>query len=135
MTGARDIAPEVLVEVSIGDLLQRLDIVDRNQVRVHVHKLDLHLLERALREQVTLDAAERFVRVVVRLLHEPELLSLRLVESVLHRVRLLEPLERENQQLRVVLVRERRERDVPEPPRLEPVHRCGVDGHGLRVRA
>jgi hypothetical protein len=32
--------PEVLVEVAVGDLLEGLDLVDRDEVAVHVHELD-----------------------------------------------------------------------------------------------
>ena len=59
------LVPEVLVQISVCDLLEGLDVVHWNQVRVHVHELDLNLLERPLREQVTLDSAECLVRVVV----------------------------------------------------------------------
>lgn len=38
-----------------------------HQVGVHVKELDGHLLERPLRQQVALDAAQRLMRVVVRL--------------------------------------------------------------------
>jgi hypothetical protein len=44
-------------------------------VAVEIHELDADLLERALRQQVTLDARERLVRVVVRLLDQTQLLS------------------------------------------------------------
>jgi hypothetical protein len=37
--------PQVLIQISIGDLLERLDIVNGNQMRVEVHKLNTHLLE------------------------------------------------------------------------------------------
>ena len=132
------LVPEVLVEVGVGDLLERLDVVDGHEVRVEVHELDGHLLEGALREQVALDARERLVRVVVGLLDEAELLTLRLVEARRGRVALLEPLEREDEQLGVVLVRERREGDGRELARLEPVHHRRVDGDrllGRHVRA
>ena len=72
-----------------------------------MHELDGHLFEGTLREQVALDARERLVRVVVGLLDQAELLALRLVEPRGGRVRLLEPLEREDEQLGVVLVGER----------------------------
>ena len=61
-------------------------VVHRDQVRVEVHELDRHLLERALRQQVALDAGERLVRVVVRLLDQAKLLALRLVEADAGRV-------------------------------------------------
>mmetsp|Transcript_3094 Transcript_3094/g.10261 ORF Transcript_3094/g.10261 Transcript_3094/m.10261 type:complete len:228 (-) Transcript_3094:2744-3427(-) len=73
------LVPDVLVEVRIRDLLQRLDLVHGNEVRVQVHELDANLLERPLRQQVSLDARQRLVRVIERLLDEPELLALRLV--------------------------------------------------------
>ena len=72
--------------------------------------------------------------VVVRLLDEPELLALRLVQARFDAVGLLQSLERQDEQLCVVLVAERRERDGREPARLEPVHRGRVDGHRLLRR-
>ena len=125
------LVPDVLVEVRVGDLLKRLNLVNRNEVRVEIHKLDANLLERALREQVSLDPRKRLVRVIERLLDQAQLLALRLVKSRRHRVILLEPLEREDEELPVVLVRERRERDWGELAGLEPVHRGGVDGDSL----
>ena len=47
---------------------------------------------------------------------------------------LLQPLQREDEQLRVVLVGERREGDRREPARLEPVHGRRVDGDRLLGR-
>lgn len=43
--------PQVLIQVSICDLLQRLHIIHRHKVTVQVHKLDAHLekLQRALK--------------------------------------------------------------------------------------
>ena len=67
----------------------------------------------------------------VRLLDQAELLPLALVQARLVDVPFLETLEGEDQQLRVVLVRERRKRDRRELARLEPVHRGGVDRHPL----
>jgi len=55
----------------VRDLLQRLDLVHRDEVAVQVHELDGHLLELALRQQVALDALQRLVRVVVRLQGAP----------------------------------------------------------------
>lgn len=123
--------PHVLVEVGVGDLLERLDVVDRDQVAVEVHELDAQLLEGPLREEVALDPRQGLVRVVVGLLDKAELLALRLVEPALDAVGLLEVLERQDEQLRVVLVVERRERDRRELAALEPVHRRGVDRDGL----
>mmetsp|Transcript_6161 Transcript_6161/g.24641 ORF Transcript_6161/g.24641 Transcript_6161/m.24641 type:complete len:696 (-) Transcript_6161:121-2208(-) len=132
------LVPEVRVQVRVGDLLERFDLVHGHQVAVHVHELQAHLLEGALREQVALDAAECLVRVVVRLLDEAQLLALVLVEANGEAVDLLEALERQNEQLGIVLVAERREGDRRELAALEPVHGGGVDGHrllGRHVRA
>ena len=76
--------PQVLIQVGIRDLLQGLDVVHRHQVAVQVHELDARLLEGTLGEQVTLDTGQRLVRVVVRLLNQTQLLTLRLVEARLH---------------------------------------------------
>mmetsp|Transcript_19442 Transcript_19442/g.63358 ORF Transcript_19442/g.63358 Transcript_19442/m.63358 type:complete len:470 (-) Transcript_19442:1597-3006(-) len=81
-----------------------------------------------------LDARERLVRVVVGLLDQAQLLALRLVEARGGRVGLLQPLQRQDEQLGVVLVRERREGDGRELARLEPVHHRGIDGDGLLGR-
>ena len=74
------------------------------------------------------------MRVVVGLFDEGELLTLRLVETSLDGIRLLELLESENEELRVVLVGERGEGDRSELARFEPVNRGGVDGDGLLGR-
>mmetsp|Transcript_14739 Transcript_14739/g.38930 ORF Transcript_14739/g.38930 Transcript_14739/m.38930 type:complete len:664 (+) Transcript_14739:435-2426(+) len=123
--------PEVLVKVGIGDLLKRLDLVARRQVRVHVLELDRDLLEGALCEQVAFDAAQSLMRIVVGLLDETQLLTLRLVQARLHGVLLLQPLQGQNEQFGVVLVVEGREWDWRELAGLEPVDSRGVDGHGL----
>ena len=60
-------APPHLVEVAVGDLLQRLYLVDRNEMRVKIHELNGHLLELSLSQQVTLDALKGLMRVVIRL--------------------------------------------------------------------
>mmetsp|Transcript_30637 Transcript_30637/g.99608 ORF Transcript_30637/g.99608 Transcript_30637/m.99608 type:complete len:435 (-) Transcript_30637:2259-3563(-) len=122
---------EVVVEVGVGDFLERLNLVHGGDVRVKVHKLDAHLLEGSLREEVPLDARQRLVRVVVRLLDEAELLALLLIESHRRGEPLAQPLEREHEQLGVVLVRQRRERDGRKLARLKPVHRGGVNRHRL----
>ena len=74
------LVPKVLVQIGIRDLLQRLDVVDGDQVAVQVHELDARLLEGALRQQVTLDARECLVRVVVRLFDQAQLLALALIQ-------------------------------------------------------
>ena len=100
-------------------------------MRVQVHELDAHLLERALRQQVPLDARKRLVRVVERLLDQTQLLALALVQLGGDGEVLLQTLQRQDEQLAVVLVRERRERDRRELARLQPVHGGGVDRHGF----
>ncbi len=49
------ILPKVLIQVGVSDLLKGLHVVDGNEVAVQVHKLDAHLLEGSLGQQVTLD--------------------------------------------------------------------------------
>ena len=95
---------------SVGDLLNGLDVIARDELVVRVEELDAGLLERPLRQQETLDTGQTFVRVVVCLLDERELLTLRLVEPALHRIRLLQLLQREDKELRIVLVVKRPER-------------------------
>ena len=87
------LVPQILVEISIGNFFQRLDLVDGNQVRVEVHELDADLLEGPLRQQVPFHARQGLVRVVVRLFDEPELLPLILVQSTINPVVLLQPLQ------------------------------------------
>lgn len=74
------------------------------------------------------------MRDALGLLDERELLALRGVEPALDRVGLLELLEREHEQLGVVLVRQGRERDRRKLSALEPVDDRGVDGDGLLGR-
>ena len=82
-----------------------------------------------LREQMTFDPGEGLVRVIVGLLDQAQLLSLRLVEARLHAVCLFETFQRQDEELCVVLVGEGREGDGGEPPALEPMN-CGrVDRH------
>lgn len=38
------LVPEILVEIGVCHLLQRLDIVDRNEMSVQVHELDTNFL-------------------------------------------------------------------------------------------
>ena len=101
---------DVETTYSVGDLLHGLDVIARDELVVRVEELDAGLLERSLREQETLDTGQTFVRVVVCLLDQRELLTLRLVQPALHRIRLLQLLERENEELRIVLIVERPER-------------------------
>ena len=125
------LVPEVLVQVGVSDLLQWLHVVHGHQVAVQVHELNAHLFEGSLGEQVPLDTGQGLVRVVVSLLDQPQLLALTLVQTTLHTVRLLQPLQSQDQQLRVVLVGERGEGDGGEPAALQPVDCGGVYGNGL----
>lgn len=88
----------------------------------------------SLGEQMTLDSRQRFVRIVVGLFDQPELLSLTLVQPGLDAVRLLQPLEGQDEQLSVVFVRERREWNGSETSGLQPVHGSGVDRDGFLGR-
>ena len=83
---------------------------------------------------MTLDAREGLVRIVVRLLDERHLFALTLIEAILDRVGFFEALECENEQLRVVLVRERRKRNRREASRLEPMNGRCVDCNRLLSR-
>ena len=64
---------------SIRDLLYRLDVVARNELVIRVEELDTRLLEGTLGEQETLDTRQTLVRVVVGLLNQCQLLTLRLI--------------------------------------------------------
>ncbi len=74
-----------------------------------------HLLEAAVGEQVALDALQRLMGVVIRLLNQTQLFTLCLVEPVCHDILLLEALQRQNEELGVVLVVERLEGYWREP--------------------
>mmetsp|Transcript_8674 Transcript_8674/g.16832 ORF Transcript_8674/g.16832 Transcript_8674/m.16832 type:complete len:225 (-) Transcript_8674:2158-2832(-) len=121
--------PEILVKVGVGDLLQRFDVVDRDQMAVEIHEFDVALLEGTLGQQVTLDTGQGLMGVVVCLLYKTKFFTLRLIQSHFHRVGFLESLQRKNEEFRIVFVREGRERDRRELPTLQPTHTRGVDRH------
>ena len=100
-------------------------------MRVHVLELNGHLLEGTLSKQVTLDSGQGFVRIVVGLLYQAQLLSLLLVQARLDRVLLLKSLQGQDEQLGVVLVVQRREGNRSELSGFQPVHGGGVDCHCL----
>mmetsp|Transcript_2955 Transcript_2955/g.8791 ORF Transcript_2955/g.8791 Transcript_2955/m.8791 type:complete len:467 (+) Transcript_2955:3703-5103(+) len=125
------LVPEVLIQVGVSYLLQRLDFIHGHKVRVHVEEGDRNLLERPLGEQVPLDSGQGLVRVVVRLFHKPEFLSLHLAELHCRGVELFQALQCQDEDLRVVLVRQRREWNRGKLPALQPVNGRGVDGNGF----
>lgn len=65
------------------------------------------LLEGPLSQQKPFDTREALVGIVVRLLNQGQFFSLRGVQAALHAVRLLQLLQREDEELRVVLVGQR----------------------------
>ena len=89
---------------SIRDLLHRLDVVARNKLVIGVEELNTRLLERALGEQETLDTRQTLVRVVIGLLNQCQLLTLRLIQATLDGVRFLQFLEGKDEEFGVVLV-------------------------------
>lgn len=128
------LVPKVLIEIGVGDLFQRLDIVHRNQVTVEIHELDSSLLEGALGQQMSLDSRQRLVRVVVCLLDQSQFFALALVQTRLHAVSFFQAFQGENQQLRVVLVGKRRKGNRSESSRFQPMHSCRVNGHSFLGR-
>jgi len=46
--------PQVLVKISICDLFQRLDVVNRDKVSVKVHELNSYFLERPVAKKMPL---------------------------------------------------------------------------------
>ena len=88
-------------------------------VPVEVHELYADLLESSLSQQLSLDPGESFVRIVVGLFDQTKLLPLTLVQSTLDAVGLLQTLQSENQQLRVMLIGERGEGDRRKPKKRE----------------
>lgn len=91
-------------------------------MRVEVHELNADFFERSVAEQMSLYSGESFVWIIISLLNKTELITLGLVESRLYTVGLLEALETEDKQLRIILVIQRREWDVNELARLKPVY-------------
>lgn len=91
-------------------------------MRVEVHELNADFFERSVAEQMSLHSGESFVWIIISLLNKTELITLGLVESRLYTVGLLEALETEDKQLRIILVIQRREWDVNELARLKPVY-------------
>ena len=128
------LVPQVLVQVRVGDLLQRVDLVHGHQVRVQVQELQPHVLEHVLRHQVPLDLLQRLMGVVEAVFDQRQLVALQLVHAARAVVVLAQPLQRQRQQLRVVLVLHGRERDRREVPGLQPVDRRVVDGRALLRR-
>lgn len=59
------LVPQVLVQIRVGDLFHRVDVVHGDVVVEEVHELQVDILEGALGQQVPLDAAQRLVRVVI----------------------------------------------------------------------
>ena len=75
--------PQVLIQVRIRDLLQRLYFVDGDKVRVQIHELNAQFLEGTLSKQMALNARQSFVWVVVCLLDQPQFLTLSLIQSII----------------------------------------------------
>ena len=48
--------PQILIKVSVSDLFQRLNFIDRNQMGVLVHELNGDFFKCTLSEQMSLDA-------------------------------------------------------------------------------
>jgi hypothetical protein len=63
------LVPQVLVKIRVSDHFERLNVVDRDEMAVHVHELNTNFLECALGQQVPLDAAQCLVWIVVGLLN------------------------------------------------------------------
>ena len=76
----------------------------------------------SLSEEMTFDPRKSLVRVVVSLFDKPQFLTLRLVETRLHAVRLLETLQSKDQEFCVVFVGEWREGNWGESPAFQPVN-------------
>lgn len=71
------------------------------------------------------------MRIVVSLFDETQFLSVLLIKPRIGDIDLLQTLQGQDQQLRVVLVRQRRKGDRRELSGLQPVDSCGIDGNGL----
>lgn len=59
------LVPQVLVQVGVGDLLQRFHIVHRHQVAVQVHELDTHLERKSKSTEAVYKKADSIVQPLV----------------------------------------------------------------------
>ena len=100
-------------------------------MRIQVHELDAHFLERSVAEKMPLDSGKSLMWVIVCLLNQSELFSLRLIEARLDRIGLFQPFQAEHEQLGVILVVQWRERYVLEFAGLKPMHSRGIDCDSL----
>ena len=82
-------------------------------------------------EKESLDPGKCRARAVVCLLNQRKLFALTLIETALHAVRLAQTFKRKNEDLGVVLVADRRERNRLVLAALQPVDRCREDSNTL----
>ena len=126
--------PKILIEVGVGNLLERLNVVDRGQMRKHVHKLDTDFLEGSLGQQMALDSTQGLVRVVVGLLNQSEFLPRGTIETDIEAIAFLQSLKSQYQQLRVMFVGKRRKGNRSELATFKPMHCSSVDSNGFLGR-
>jgi hypothetical protein len=103
--------PEVLIQIGVRNLLDRLNILDRIDVGVVVIHVDSNLLESALGEQEPLDTSKCSHRRIVSLLDKRQLFSLALVKAAFDGIGLSQSLKREDKYLRSVCLCYLRNRD------------------------
>jgi hypothetical protein len=68
--------PQVLIEIGICDLLDRLNVIHGNKMGIKVHELNADLFEGAMAEEVPLYSRESFMGVIISLLNQRKLISL-----------------------------------------------------------
>jgi hypothetical protein len=90
---------------SIRNLLDGLNIIARNELVIRVEELQTSLLKCPLCQEQTLDTRKTFVWIVISLFDQSQFFTLRLVQTTLDGISLLQLLESQYKQLRVVLIR------------------------------
>ena len=103
----------------------------RTKNTCHKKKLPTYLFERSLCEQMTLNTRKSFVRIIISLFNQAQFFTLRLIQSALHTVCLLQSLKSQDQKLCVILVRKRWEGYGCESPAFQPMHSGSVYGNSL----
>eukprot|EP00398_MALV-I-01_sp_L67-1_P000203 gene202-gene343 len=123
--------PEILIEVGVGNLFKRFDVVDWHKNVVEILELDGHFFERTLGQQVTLDTRQSFMRIIIRLFDKTKFFTLSLIQTSHNTITFLQTFQRKNQELGIMLVVERWERNRSELTRLQPMHSSSVNGNSL----
>lgn len=101
---------------------------------VQIHELDAYLLKYSLGQKMPLDSRQCFIGIVIGLLNQGEFFFLGLVEARLNRIRLLQPLKSQSEDLGVVLVVYGREWNSHKLAGLQPMEQSSQDSDTLLSR-